>query len=251
MTDLHIQSTDKIDQPWLHIFLYGDSGSSKTTSASTMPAPLFLVPANEGSELSLRDKAIPYIKLGRANGKPVRATVHMNEVLTELETRYAKMLASTTDAEAHKHFPWQTIVVESLTHYGDMVIDDITDGGVKAMDMRMWGKLANHYRQIQSRLRRMDVHVVFTALAKVLDGDSGAAQGVPSISGSMSIKMPTSCDIVGYTECIPSSRGGGDPTYRVHFRKKGPYLARARFRGFPAHMDSFDFSEVAHLCGLD
>ena len=62
--------------------------------------------------------------------------------------------------------------------------------------------------------------------------------------------MPTSCDIVGYTECLPPSRGTEDSIYRVHFRKKGPYLARARFRGFPPHIDNFNFSEVAHLCGL-
>ena len=40
------------------------------------------------------------------------------------------------------------------------------------------------------------------------------------------------------------SRKGGEATYRCHFQQQGPYVARSRFKGFPASIDTFKFSDV-------
>jgi hypothetical protein len=243
---MHIQNAQAITQPWLHIFLYGDTGSGKTTAAATMPTPLMLMPASEGSELTLAGQDIEFIKLGRdANNQHIDAVTHTNIVLAELEERMARFNAGDDAA-----FPWETIVLENWTHYCDMVIASLTNDGRKPMDMQGWGKLGTFLMSIHTRLRRLPVHVVYTALAKLSEGEGKAQVGMPSIPGSVALKLPTSCDLIGYMEEIPPSRGGEVPTHRVHFRKKGPYMARTRFRGFPAYIDDFSFDQIAALCGL-
>lgn len=246
MTSLHVESTLDIAQPWLHFFLYGDTGSGKTTAAATMPSPLFLVPASEGSELTLRGKDVDYVKIGRnAEGAPVDVRNHMNGVLTDLEKRAAHYFAGDQDA-----LPWETVVVESLTHYCDMLVASISEDGRKQMDMQKWGLVATHLQHIHSRLRRLPVHVVFTALAQLKENDGKQVVGMPAIQGSMATKLPSACDIIGYAEELPPSRGAETPTYRIHFTKSGPYLARARFAGFPRFVDNFTFAQVAPFCGL-
>ena len=47
------------------------------------------------------------------------------------------------------------------------------------MDQQKWGKLASAMRNIQSRLRNLDVHAVFTSLAKVDQDAAGNAVGSP------------------------------------------------------------------------
>lgn len=248
---MKIENTNDIKQPWIHACIYGDSGSGKTTAASTFPRPLFIVPAAEGSELSLRGRGIDFIKVGvdehgRAHKSP---TQHMNQILSDLENRYVRMIQM-KDEEA---FPWHTIVIESLTHYCDMIQDEISGGFTKAIDQRGWGILSNHLRSIQSRLRKLDVHAVFIALAQLKDEDeNGKKVGMPSITGAMAMRLPTACDIFAYSECIPGrTKEEITGTYRMHFVKRGPYMARVRFNEFPPHMDDFSYEKIAPLCGLD
>lgn len=239
-----IQNTGNIVQPWLHIFLYGDTGSGKTTAAATMPSPLLLVPANEGSELTLRHLNVDYMKIGTKDGRPVDAMAHTLEILNDLEARYARWVAGDDTA-----FPWETIALESMTHYCEMLIASLSSGGQKPMEQQSWGKLAAFFTQVHARLRKLPVHVVFTALAKVKEGKTESV-GMPDISGSAAIRLPASCDIIGYCEELPASRGLDNPTYRIHFRKKGAYMARTRFRGIPPYLDNFHFRDIAPICGV-
>ena len=240
---LNIQNTAQINHPRTRTFLYGPTGSGKTTSASSWPSPLFLTPANEGSELALRGRDVDFIKLGLDDqGRSIGVRAHVSSVLAELEQRLAAaMRAANDDAEAEL-FPWETIVFESLTHYGDLLIADLTNDGSKAMDQQNWGHYATHLRTVFNRLNNLDCHVVMTALEKVAVTKDERAIGGPNVSGSMAVKLPSACDIIGYCQAIPSGRT--DTTYRTHFRQFGPFAARSRFPGFPTYVDSLKFSDV-------
>lgn len=253
MTDhFTLQSAANIVSPWTHWFFYGPTGSGKTTAAATFPAPLFLVPAAEGSELSLSGRDIPFIKLGRdAQGEAVPIRQSLDGALTELERRHAEMrraLAANDANKADEVFPWQTIVLESMTHLCAMLQDDISQNGKIKMDQQRWGIMSDYLRSLHTRLRALDCHVIFTALAKV-EGEDANVEGAPDVPGKMSRLLPSACDAIGFCETIdagPKSK----PVYRVHFRQHRVYPARTRFKGIPPHVDDFTFAQVVkHLPG--
>jgi len=221
-----------LKEPWLHWFLYGDSGSGKTTAASTFPNPLFLVPSNERSITTLAGQDISYIEITGQNG-PLREGVGgLEATLTALEALYRK------DPE---EFPYDTIVLESLTHYVALVQEEMTERNSRPMEQRQWGLLGAHMRNIQTRLRNMEVHVVYTALASLKQDDAGTLTGGPLIPGQSAVKLPSACDVIGFCEAPVSAK---KPVYSIHFRRKGHYFARSRFRGMPASVPHFNFDAV-------
>lgn len=251
---LHIQNTNSIESPWTVWFLYGATGSGKTTAASTFPDPLFLVPANEGSELSLRGKGLPFIRVGKdATGKPVPVRQHLGEILTDLERLHAQMraaLAKGDEEAAYSAFPWSTIVIESMTHLGDLLVEDVSDYGKRKMDQQGWGLISSFLRTLHSRLRNLDCHVVYTALAKTSESEQGGiVTGGPNLIGSTAEKLPSACDVIAYLEEQPAAKGS-EPVYRAYFRKHRWWQARSRFSSFPEHLDNFDFAKVQQHLGL-
>jgi hypothetical protein len=245
---IEIKSAKTIQSPWVHWFLYGDTGSGKSTAAATFPDPLFVVPKNEGSMLSLAGREIPYVE--------ATCRKDVEDVLSYLEDLQRKAQAATNgldDAEVvnakyTEIFPYQTLVIESLTHYLDLVIEEVTKGNKLDMDWSKWGHLANHLRSIRSRARNLDVHVVFTSLAKTAESADGkVSTGGPMIVGSMAYKLPSACDIIAFCECRP----GKPPLYRTHFRTYKWFAARSRFRGLPEYLDDFDYVKVEpYLTGV-
>lgn len=242
-----IKSTSDIAQPWTHWMLYGPTGSGKTTAASTFPAPLFLVPATEGSELSLAGLDVPYMKLGRdANDNPVKVRTHLDAVLNMLEKQHAEMRKRLTAGkvdEADAAFPWQTIVVESMTHLCAMLQDDISNNGLIKMDQQRWGIMSDYLRTLHTRLRGFDCHVVFTALAKVEGEEGSTVEGAPDIPGKMARLLPSACDAIGFCETVDGG-GKNPPIYTVHFRQHRVYPARTRFKGMPARVPDFTFGKI-------
>lgn len=247
-----VQQTAEIQSPWTHWFLYGNSGSGKTTAASTFPSPLFLVPSAEGSELTLAhaEQDYPYIKIGRdAEGNPVKPRDHMHAILKELEARHIEMrrlLAAGDTDGADAVFPWQTIVFESMTHYCAMLQEEISQNGMQKMDQQRWGMISDHLRAVHSRLRGLDCHVVFTALSKV-EGEERSAEGLPDISGKMARMLPAACDAIGFCECVEGGGSKANAVYRIYFRQHRVYLARTRFRDMPPMIENFHFNDVARF----
>lgn len=243
-----IQNAADLTQPWTSWFFYGATGSGKTRAAATFPAPFFIVPQNEKSINTLRGMNVPYTEVFDRNS--------MFAALSWLENQYAAMqraLSQGKDEEADRLFPYQTIVVESISHYSDLVIEDLTNKGTKQMDYQQWGRLASHLRTIQNRLRAMDVHSIFTSLDQT--NEDGTVGG-PLISGQTKVKMPSACDYIGYFEAVTVSR---KTAYNSHWRQYGKFFARVRqselhakdVGEFPAMIESFHFSKVAKYIGLE
>jgi hypothetical protein len=251
---LMIENTNAIQTPWTVWFLYGATGSGKTTIAASFPEPLFLVPANEGSELTLRGRNLPFIRVGKAaDGTIIPVRQHLTAILDDLTKQHHLMraaMAKGDDAAAFAAFPWQTIVIESLTHLGDMLVEDVSVYGTKKMDQQLWGLISGFLRTLHSRLRNMDVHVVYTALQKTVENEAtGIVTGGPNLIGATAEKLPSACDVIAY--CEETSTGKNESRYRVHFRKNGSWVARSRFQGFPPHLDNFNFAQVRKHLGLD
>lgn len=246
--DIAIRSAASIVSPWTHWFLYGATGSGKTQAASTFPDPLFLVPAAEGSHLTLAGREIPYITLGRdANDEVIGIRDHLNGVLTMLERRHADMRKALTAGDeqaAFDAFPWQTVVLESMTHLCAMLQDDISQNGKIKMDQQRWGMMSDFLRSVHTRLRGLDCHVVFTALAKIEGEDGSTQEGCPDIPGKMSRLLPSACDAIGYCETREGTSPKAPPTYTVHFRQHRVYPARVRFRGVPGSVQDFTFAAI-------
>jgi len=242
-----IQNTADQTYPWLRCLFYGETGSGKTRLASTFPAPLFLVPRGENSYVTLRDLSLPFISMGENadTGEAIPVRKHMAEVLTFLKERHDQMNALLKEGEeeaANAKFPWQTIVVESLTHYSELVQSDISRNNMVRMDQQKWGDVANHFSDIHNTLSGMAVHVVYTSLVKEAPSEGGKRPSAePNMVGKASKIIPSACDILAYCEEITTAKGS---TYRVHFRKHEHYPARSRVAGVPRHIDNFHFREL-------
>lgn len=230
---LTVKNTKDIDAPWTHTFLYGDTGAGKTSAAATWPAPLFLVPQHENSQATLTGQDVDYVTITGMNAQAVDGAGGMIQVIREIERSYRK------DPEG---FPYETIVIESLSHYCDLVQEELTDGNKQMMDQQKWGKVAAHLRNVQVRLRALEVHAVYTALAKIDVDAAGVAQGGPLIPGQSGQKVPSACDMIAYMEC--KEKAQGKSVYRAHFRRRGCYPARTRYNSVPAMIENLTFEKL-------
>jgi len=236
------KSAADLESIWSHWFLYGATGSGKTEAAATFPRPVFIVPQNEKSIVTLRGLPFPYfevVDMDKTVFNPKTGVGSMQSVLDKLESGYRR----NPDA-----FPFDTIVVESLTHYGDLIQEQLTRGGTKSMNQNDWGQFASHVRNVQARLRSLDVHAVFTALDRVESGEDGKVLiGGPHLTGQLAAKLPSSCDVIGYCDLIEGK--GDSQIFRIHFRRYKHFPARSRFRGLPAKVDNFRFANIAQYLG--
>ncbi len=254
--NLGIQNTKDIKQPYLACLFYGELGSGKTTIASTFPSPLFLLPPGEGSELTLKGLDYPFIRLGKKpDGSPTAYRAHVSNVLDELDRRHARMrelLAKGDEAGANEAFPWMTIVLESLSHWNDALVEDITEGGKEQMDQRRWGFVRSHFQHLHAMLRRWEAHAVYLSISGYKEDEKGKIViGQPGISGKTATALPASCDIVGYCEQLPPLKQGEPKIHRTHFAKRGHFPARTRFREMPTSIDNCTFEKIAAAIGYN
>lgn len=230
---LSFKNANTLTSPWTHWFLYGPTGSGKTTAASTFPRPIFIVPQNEGSIATLRGRDFPYYEVVDMSSPLKAGRGGMVRVLDQLEAAYNK------DPD---EFPFDTIVIESLSHYADLCIEELTDGNVKPMDQYRWGRLTGHLRNLQKRLRQLEVHAVFTALETTDVLDNQVVIGKPMIQGQAAIKLPSACDVIGFM----TASSGEKAKHTMHLRPYKSYAARSRFP-LPSKIENFNFADVEHL----
>lgn len=219
-----------IEVPWLHVFLMGDMGSGKTKLASTFPKPVFLVPRNEQSMITLKGLNFPYVEIDSMRGPVVNGVGGMLSALSGLETMYAK------DPDK---FPFDTIVIEQIGHYGDIVQRELSNQTMQ-MDQQKWGQFLAHFGDIQAKLRRMQVHVVWTSHTKIEKISDTTSICGANISGQTATKIPSSCDIVAYCE----TGSGNARKFRTHFQRYMGFNARARF-DIPPVIENCTYNDIA------
>jgi hypothetical protein len=227
-------NTENLEFPWTRWFIYGDTGSGKTTAASTFPRPLFLVPQSEMSITTLARKKFPYIQIVDKSSPLKKGVGGMVDTLTQLEKMYESDM---------NNFPYDTIVCESMTHYMELVQDELTEGNRTPMDVNKYGKLAAHIRNIHARLSDMQVHVVYTALGK---WDEKSDKGSPYLPGKTGDLLPSACEVYAYMT-VKDQGKGNPPLHIMHTRTHAGWKARTRLNRLPAEIRDFNFKQIEHL----
>lgn len=263
---IQFTSVEKVRPDYAHWFIYGKMRSGKTRAASTFPRPLFIVPYQEGSHVSLQGrKGIDYVLVHGSAGPARRVAsspgtaYSMSDIIGDLEDRYQKaerLWQKGTDADDEKAsaiFPWETIVTESITHYTDLVQEELTRGNTLDMDRQKWGKLSAHLRSMHARLRALPVHVVFIALSVEKFNQKGELISAgPAFPGQMSYKLPSACECVVYMAHREGSKGKSG-RYTAHFQTHQSYEAGCRFAELTdmGSMTPFTFAEVQKVIGAE
>lgn len=212
-------NTKELDVPRLVTFIYGAPGSGKTRQAATFPSPVVLSPANEGGIVTLRGLDVPYFTLtGRSS---------LEQVLAHLERIQAR--------EGADALPGETLVFDAVSHYAELVVEEIAQSRKAGMDQQGWGQLAAHFRAVHQRLRRLDMHIVYTALAEPIVSEGGGVIGQrPRLPGSARELVPSACDLLLYADARESTTRDG--IYKVFSRPYLGAIARSRFAALPAEM---------------
>lgn len=175
---------------WYNILVYGDSGTGKTTlagSADDVPnmRPVLFIDIEGGTE-SLRH-SYPAVETVR-----ITTWKEMQDVYNELhEGRHG----------------YQTVVLDSLTEIQKFNMYNIMhDLAQKRPDldsdvpgMREWGKNLEQIRRMVRGFRDLEMHTIFTALARTdKDDKTGVRTTKPSLSGKMADEVAAFLDVVVY-----------------------------------------------------
>lgn len=226
---LTFANAKNIEAPWLQVFIMGDMGSGKTKLASTFPRPLFLVPKSEQSMLTLKGLDFPYWEIDSMRGPIVNNVGGMLTAIQALETAYSK------DPDG---FPFDTIVVEQIGHYSNIVQAELTQGTM-SMDQQKWGLHLRHFLDIQAKIRRMSLHLVWTSHTKIEKMTDTATISGANISGQASTAIPSSCDIVAYCDVGT----GSTRRFKTHFSRYMGFNARSRLP-LPASIENCTFEKM-------
>lgn len=161
----------------LHTFVYGPLRTGKTSFAATFPKPIFLSAGNEGGDMTLRFFNVDII--------PINTPGDM------------KMAVKYIAANYHTK-GWRTVVVDSVTYYSDLVIQELTKGGERPMIQRDWGLLDLHLqKQLLPDLHRLPLHVVWISTEEPEKGGDGQVVGYkPMLYGKTASKLPGACDLI-------------------------------------------------------
>jgi AAA domain len=234
-------NTKTMDEPWTRWFLYGDTGTGKTTAASTFPRPLFLVPVSEKSVTVLAGRNVPYL-LVRDWSSPfdqAHGIGGMNQILQTIEMEFKR------DPNA---FPYDTIVAEALTHLAELFKDELTQGSKISMDVQKYDKLTSYFRGVHARLSQLDTHVVYCALAQV---DEKTEKGDAYLSKKIKEIIPSSCEVYGYLTATDKGKDkNGNPNpkeHKMYTTPHGQWKARTRFKRLPPVIKNFNFNDIKHL----
>lgn len=267
---MQIMNTSALVSEFTSWFFYGKTRTGKTTAAATFPRPLFLQPASEDSIDTLAGMDVDYViikpeRIAKTGDSSVMAV--MDGVLSDLEQRYEKAdklwntaagarergedeEAAELQAKGDELFPWMTVVMESVSHYTDMVQEELTRHAQIDMDQQKWGKLSAHMRSVHERLRNLNVHRVYISLVnEIHDRQGKLIKAEPLFPGSMSLRLPAACGGVVYFE---RRQGSPNDIYIAHFARTEVYSAGARYpklRDLKKQMP-FDFDQIAGKLGL-
>lgn len=223
---LNFRNTNDMRPLWLRMFLMGPSRSGKTVACASFPDILQVCPPNEDSWKTLEGRGVPYVVVGERD--PLTVMGDMNELIDALVACYRGNGPRGTE-EIHRQFG-QTLVLESLSHYSDAVVSQLTVGGKIAPSQQTWGLLRTHMLSMRDRLFQLPMHIIFTSLEKITTDEKGAVTSAgPRITGAAGELLPSSCDMIGITEQTSHT----PPRFQVHFRTYGHFKGGSRIAGMP------------------
>lgn len=175
---------------FINMIVYGDPGAGKTVLAGSADAvpemrPVLFIDV-EGGTFSIRER-FPDVHVVRVQS------------WSDMQKVYDQLYAKKTE--------YQTVVLDSLTEIQKFSMYTIMDAVYKrdserdpdVPSMREWGKNIEQIRKLVRAFRDLEMHTIFTALAKTdKDAKTGASRTKPSLSGKLADEVAAFVDIVGF-----------------------------------------------------
>ena len=220
---MKIQSTKDVDNQFLNVLIYGDSGSGKTTFSGTAPKPLIL--SAESGLLSLNKiGAFDYVQINQFQD-----------------------LIDAYDYLAVEKHDYKTIVIDSLTEIQTQCMDAIlAEAGREQAQIADWGRLNTRMVNAVRKFRDLPFNLIIIALAeKVMAEDGFDQQLVPLVQGKLKNLLPAFFDEVFLA--YASERRDADGNVHVehalltHGTKK--YIAKDR-SGMLSRKENPNFTDI-------
>jgi len=132
---------------WIRAIIYGAPGVGKTTLAATAPKPFFWMCDPQGG-LSIATSGHPYWEI-KEQQEHIQAWTWMTSHMDE----------------------WETLIIDTLTHFQDLGMDLIQPPGVLTLDRRDWGKSGRQMRNTLKSLLKFEKHIVFLCDERLRDNE--------------------------------------------------------------------------------
>ena len=213
-----IKKSNQIVASNINALIYGESGTGKTTLASTLGDKTLIVSLESGL-LSLKDHDIDYVEIEGKTG--VEKITHFRQVLLEI----AKS-------------DYQNIFIDSLTEIAQAFVElakhEYPDD---RQTMKMWGFYNECITKLIKYTRDMNKNIFYTALAKVDKDEAGRRFILPDMAGSIASKSPAFFDFVFHLMVFEKD---GEKKRALLTEKKNGCICKVR-------SGKLDEYEVAHL----
>jgi hypothetical protein len=219
----------------LRVIVGGKTGSGKTHFAATWPKPLFLSDATEGGSATLKSMAKETPELFWDKAFPpevweIENMLEMPRLVTDLIGRKGS-------------FPWQTVVVDSISIYAGRVLRELKGADPKQDGRQRYGEMSDALSSLVARMHSLPAHIVWLChideeMQLLVPGRASAA-----LWAYMSYKWL--CHVVAPT------KSDALPEYQLHIR---PFLradwlsGRSRINAPSPMIPSFKC--MAELLGL-
>jgi hypothetical protein len=205
--------------PGLHNFLANDIVVHNTRWAGSWPRPLFLSDATEGGWTTI--ESMDESAYWEPDVPPIVWAIETAQDMSKMIMDARPLIAAGRV---------QTIVLDSITFYGDLYLNHLLSLTAAKGDQRqVYGLFANHLRDLRERLHGLGVNVVWLALAKAPDADTPT--GGPMITGQSGQKLPAACDYVFYHRSAQVPGQPGKIAWEVRTKRYGGYQAGGRDEG--------------------
>jgi hypothetical protein len=146
--------------------------------------------------------------------------------------RIADMMEAIGDADSLiRAGEVQTLVVDSLTFYNDLLLDTLTRAMSKNGSMpdmrRVYGSLGANLRSLRVQIHNLPVNVLWVCLEKTPDSDNPI--GTPMISGQQAMKFAAGTDYILYHRAYTLQ--DGSLQFEIRTKRWQQYAAGGRDEG--------------------
>lgn len=227
----------------LKLLIYGQSGAGKTVFSAGAPKPLVL--DFDGKVSS----AASYF----AHNAPERLKEISFENLTDTPgqdrpfRRFSKILRDLQAQAAGGKFPYETVILDSLTLFLDAFMADIMaeNPGVKRPNnvpaLQDYQILNLQFKDVMSRLLSLPCHVIVVGhITSETNQETGRIFWKPLVPGKLADRLPQIFSEVYRAYVISKDN---QPQFVLQTSSDGEYICRTQIPGIPTHIPS-DFNRL-------